>query len=257
MAPDDSGPTEETTAEAAPTGLRRIVFYSLLTSLCPLIPIPLLDDWVCDVLRRRLAAEHARDHGVQLKGRDLKILACGYNPPSVSGCVRGLIAFVVVKVVLKVLKKIFRKILVFLTVKDCVLAFSQTFHESYLARHALKIGALSELPPPVIRVRQAIEAAVDELDHRPIEELVRRTLRGSWRLVRAGARQLPRLLEPFRKRGTKEGDLLEADLGEEERLLGRVVDQLTAELEQEATYLSGLETLLVKHLGTHEEPSEA
>lgn len=229
-----------------------------MTGLCPLIPVPLLDDWVRDLLRRRLAGDLAARRGVALAGAEVRILACGHHPPSVQGCLRGCFALTfvkpLVKIVLKVLTKVFRKILVFLMIKDSVDTFSETFHEAYLLRHALALGSLDDLPAPVLKVRRAIEAAVAETDHRPIEQLARRTFRSSWRLIRQGARRLTGLSRELRREGGQSEDELpgELDLTEEEEALGSVVDELTERLESESGYLARLEARLEERLRTED-----
>ena len=138
--------------------LRRIVFYSLLTGLCPLIPLPFLDDWVRDVLRRRLAVELAGEHGLELADGDVRILASGDHPRTLGGCLLGCVTAAViglVKVVLKIVRKLYREVLFFLTIRQCVITFSHTFHEAYMMRHALALGALASSPPPVAQVRRA------------------------------------------------------------------------------------------------------
>jgi hypothetical protein len=236
-------------------GLRPVVFYSLMTGLCPLIPVPLVDDWVRDLLRRRLVADLVEKSGLELSSDDVRVLAVGHHPPTVEGCLRGCVAFTVLKPIakisLKILRKFFRKILVFLMIKDSVDTFSQTFHEAYLVRHALALGALGGRPAPAIEVRRAVEAAVAEQDHRPVERVAKRTFRTSWRLIRQGAGQLTRLARSLRQdRSTEEDEQIvgELDLAEEDTVLGGVVDELTQELEGESGYLRHLESLLEKRL---------
>ena len=222
-----------------------------MTGLCPLIPIPLLDDWVRDLLRRRLSRELARLHEVELSDSEVKLLACGQRQLSVEGCLRGcFVAAVIrplVKVVIKVLQKLFRKILIFLMVKDSVDTFSQTFHEAYLQRHAFASGSLPKAP--AAEVRQAIEVVVAETDPRPVEQLVRRTFRTSWRLIKHGAAQLTRLTRSLhRAHGDDETPVHELDLSGEEEVLGAVVDELTEELEAESPYLNRLEKSFDEHM---------
>ncbi|MCP4656556.1 MAG: hypothetical protein GY856_14180 [bacterium] len=244
----------ENQADSQPPGLRRLVFHSLLSGLCPLIPIPFLDDWARDLLKKRLVAELVRRHGGGLADPELKLLACGHHPPTLEGCVRGCFSFALIKTVAlvaaKVLRKVFRKILIFLTIKECVDGFSRTFHEAYLVRHALLLGRLPASETGVLEVRQAIEAAVAQVDPRPIEQLVRRAFAGSRKLLARGARQLGRLLQPLRRSGREDRELLHEDLplDQEEELLGGLVDELTSELEHEARYLRQLEKLLENQL---------
>jgi len=243
-------------------GLRRLVFHSLLIGLCPLIPIPLLDDWARDLLKKRLVAEIVRRHGGGLADPELQLLACGHHPATLGGCVRGCFGVALIKtltvVAAKILKKIFRKILIFLTIKECVDGFSRTFHEAYLVRHALDLGRLPAPVPGVLEVRQAIEATVDAIDPRPIEQLVRHAFAGSWKLLTRGARLLGRLLKPLRRSGRQDRELLHGELrlDQEEELLGDLVDELTAELEHETGYLRQLEKLLENRLASRAAPGE-
>ncbi len=240
--------------ETSSPALRRLVFHSLLSGLCPLIPIPFLDDWARDLLKRRLIAELVRRHGGRLADSELKLLACGHHPPTLEGCVRGCFSFALIKtlalIAAKVLRKVFRKILILLTIKECVDGFSRTFHEAYLIRHALVLGRLEAPETGVWEVRQAVEAAVDQVDPRPIEQLVRRAFAGSRKLLARGARQLGRLLRPLRRSGRDENELLHEalPLDREEELLGGLVDELTTELEHETRYLRQLEKLLENQL---------
>ncbi len=237
-------------AGEVPAGFRELVFYSLLTGLCPLIPLPLLDDWVRDLLRRRLVRDLAARGGLSLAAGPVKTLACGDTSVSATGCLRGLVVLLAVKIV----KKIFRKILIFLTIRDCAVTFSQTFHQAYLTRHAVGLGSLAGEPPPADEVRRAIEAAVAEPDHRPIEKMAWRTFRGSWKLLKRGARQLYRGFSRLRRKGRDEKSLLEADLHleDEEQILKGVVDELTEELLEDTGYLRQLETLFEKHMAAAE-----
>lgn len=246
-------PTPEP-APAPPRSLRHLVFYSLLTGLCPLIPIPLLDDWARDLLRRRLVAELARGRGLELDGPNVKVLACGDRPLTARGCLRGCFALAVLKplfkVAVKLVAKLFRKVLVVLAVREGVLTFSETFHEAYLVRHALALGVLDGPTPPASAVRRAVEAATAEPDHRPIERLARQTMRGSWRLVRRGGRVLTRGARRLYRSGRNDEEIVRGDLDleEEERVLGDLVDELTQEIEQEGGYLRQLEKLFEKRL---------
>lgn len=240
-------------ADGPSQGLRRLVFYSLLTGLCPLIPIPLVDDWARDLLRRRLVGELARGQGLELASLDVKVLALGERALTAKGCLRGCFVLAVVKplvkIAIKIVSKLFRKILVVLAVRDGVVTFSATFHEAYLVRHALALGALSGPAPPVLEVRRAIEAAIAEPDHRPIKALARRAMRGSWHLVRRGARLLTRLMRRQRRSGRADDEIVrDLDLEAEEQVLGGLVDELTREIEQKGGYLRHLEGLLEKHL---------
>ncbi len=255
--------------------LRELVAFSLFTGLCPLIPVPLVDDWVRDLLRTRLAARLAAAAGAAVSDAEVKILACGYRPPSATGCARGCLRTAVVRPVVfltqLIFRKLVRKVLVFLAVKDSVDTFSQTFHEAYLLRHALSIGALeppsgpgapapaSVAPataapapaagpdPRLLAVRGAIEAVVAGADTRTVTTLARSVLAGSWRALARTARQVPRLLRRWRRSG--EQAVSEHVESEGEARLGGLIDELTADLERRSGYLEALAARLEAQLG--------
>ncbi|MCP3959585.1 MAG: hypothetical protein GY719_17185 [bacterium] len=239
--------------------LRKLVSYSLLTGLCPLIPIPVLDDWARDLLRRRLVAGLVSDAGVDLGDFQVKVLACGYVPPTAGGCALGCLRLLVVKpltfLIAVIFRKIMRKILFFLTIKDAVATFSRTFHEAYLLRHALGLGVLAEVPhtvppapidPRLLAVRATVEAVSRATDTRPVTTLARSLFTGSRRLLMRTARAMTRLLRRGRRDDEERlGERLERE-GEER--LGGLIDELTADLEAQGGYLETLEARLEQRL---------
>ncbi len=241
--------------------LRRLVADSVLTGLCPLIPVPLLDDFARDLLRKRLVARLAAAAGSAPADADAKILACGYHPPTADGCARGCMRAAVVQPVLflanLVFRRVVRKILFFLTVKDAVETFSQTFHEAYLVRHVLGPGLLGgpapagaapyQPDPRLLEIRGAVEAVVRHTDTRPVTSLARSVFAGSRRLAAETARRMTRVL---RRRGQgDELDLTERLEREGEAGFGSLIDELTRDLEQQGGYLEGLEAALEARLG--------
>jgi hypothetical protein len=265
--PPETTPTETPSPTAAE--LRLLASNSLVTGLCNLIPVPLVDDWARDLLRKRHAMALARSHGVELDAADGKVLACGYDPISARGCVRGCLAAAVVKparfLFVKVFRKIVHKVLFFLTIKDAVDTVSESFHEGYLLRHALATGALrdaggaqpgSRRPlPEVVEVRRAIEAARDAVDHRPVEKAIAATLRGSRAVYRKAGRAVSRLVRT-RRRSADEQALYESLEREGEAQLGGLIDEMTADLERESSYLRRLEKIFEHRLATLRSASE-
>lgn len=253
-------------APAAGDDLHKIAAYSLVAGLCVLIPVPILDDWARDLMRKRQALELARRRGVELSDVDGKALACGYRPASPQGCAVGCLRSAVVTpirfVVLGIFRKVVRKVLFFLTLKDVADTVSQTLHEGWLVHHALTLGALDGVTAtatrtpagPVLDVRRAIETACAEVDPRPIGKLATATVRGSRRIVRRAGRSISRLLRSSsgRRDETVISERL-ASRGQAE--LGRLVDELAADLERQAPYLRRLEAALERHLGP-EKPLE-
>lgn len=225
---------------------RRVTFYSLLAGLCPLIPVPFLDDRVLAAVRRSLVRTLARERGVVLTPAQLEYLAGTYRVAR--GCWQQA-GGAVYAVTVKLLGKIFRKVVVFLAVKEGVDTASRVFHEGYLL-HLLFDPAEpgTEAPADDLaawRARWALEGAVAEADPRPVNQAIKRAFRGSRGLLREGARVLARSASS-RRGSLRPGELPEA---EEERLLGGLRDRLAAELWEERGYLRGLEARFLRWLG--------
>lgn len=134
------GQPETGTLEGAPSSLseRQIfqaVFYSLLCGATSLIPIPFLDDWIFDLVRRYMAREFLRNSGFEPGSLQIRAFV---RRPSVwenEGClgrVGYLLVIAPVKVVFYVLKKLFRKIVFIFTLKEATDRSVHTFHEAYL-----------------------------------------------------------------------------------------------------------------------------
>jgi hypothetical protein len=249
---------EDQKAPPAGPDLPRLVAYSLVTGLCPLIPIPFLDDWARDLLRRRHTAGIATAHGLPLDEDALSVLALGSPAFKVSGCFKGCLVGAGFKFALYVVRKLFMKafrtVVILLTFRSCSREFSRTFHEAFLFDHALRLGAL---PPPkegtdprprIGAVRRAIEATCAEVDTSPITRIARATLLGSRGVFRHAGRTLSRQVRSLRRRRAAEKEISrQLDLeGEEE--LGRLIDSLTIEVGKETAYLEGLRERLGERL---------
>ncbi len=241
--------------------LRRLVADSVLTGLCPLIPVPLLDDFARDLLRKRLVSRLAMESGTPVADGEAKILACGYQPPGVDGCARGCMRMALLRPIIflitLIFRKITRKILFFLTIKDAVETFSRTFHEAYLLRHALALGILREpvlagngptqVDPRLLEVRGAVEAVVRSTDTRPVTSVARSVFAGSRRLAIHTAKRMTRVLR--RRRQDGEAEISERLEREAEADLGGLIDELTRDLESQGGYLEQLEQALETRLG--------
>ena len=225
---------------------REVTFYSVLAGLCPLVPVPFLDDRVLAAVRRAQVRALARERGVALTPVQLEYLAGTYRVAR--GCWEqaGRAAYALT---VKLLGKLFRKVFVFLAVKEGVDTASRAFHEGYLL-HLLFDPAEPATRAPADdlaawRARWAMEGALAEVDPRPVNQAIRRAFRGSLGLLRNGARVLARSARRRGRRGG--GGLPEA---EEERIVGGVRDRLAAELWEQQGYLQALEARFLRWLGS-------
>lgn len=231
---------------------RRVTFYGLLAGLCPLIPVPFLDDRVLDWVRRRMVFEQLRGaRAVAATPAPVRVLAGSDEGGLLDGCWSGCLVMPVFKVIVYLVRKVFSKILVLLTLNQCVDRFSETFHLGYLLHHALVAGLLDPAAPPAspaspAEVRGAIRDTLDEIDPRPVRQLVARSLKGSRRVLLQASRYLGRFVQ--RRTDSKSGDAkaeeaeVERELAEDESRLSRLLEVLSRSLGAETGYLTALET---------------
>ena len=223
--------------------LRPLVAHALVVGLTPLIPVPFLDDWTRDRLRRWQVAQRAKTHDRPLDDSAISTLALDAKAFRLSGCLKGCALTAVFKAGFYVVKqlsfKIFRKIVIFFMIKDCADRFAGTLDEGVLLEHALLGDRLKDPSPETVRrVRQAVETACSEVGRGPIEQIARATFQGSRSLIRHAGRELSRRLRALRRSGSQQiAPELEKE-GEEE--LGSLIDTLTGELEDETAYFDRL-----------------
>lgn len=244
----------------APPGLppedlfRRMIFHSLLSGLCPLIPIPFVDDWALEWVRRRMVSEIAREQALTLTPKEVRILAKESAPNP--GCV-GKVVWGIRQVVGAVLGKLFRTVFYFLTIRRSVNRAAETFHIGYLVRHAARLGDRG-LPqtgvtePQARAVSNAVSATVTEVDTRPIHQTLTRDFRRSLSLLMQAASVFRRFL-PHRRRRAASPDELPGEgeiLKKEEEILSGLVDRVASELWGNQEYFVNLERVFEGKLAT-------
>lgn len=228
-------------------GLERLSMISLLAALCPLIPVPWLDDLAERVVRRRAVGDLLRERGVEPTPGDVEVLAGLVRQPR--GCVEWAL-WPLTGVLLYVAKKLFRKVLFVLALGDAVRAASELFHDAYLLAHALERGWLAAGPGGRIDreqarwVRWAIESTTAETDPAPVRGAVKRSLAGSGRLLSGEAVRLGGWLAAERRKGGAAAGGGEASVEE------RAAEDLP--VEGEARRLSGVARTLAGALGVEE-----
>lgn len=141
--------------------LATIAGYSAVAGLCPLIPIPFVDDFIVVRIQRRLYQVLCREHGFELSDAGAKILT---DKPSslIAGALKNLLLWPV--------KKLITKIVYFLAVKSCAdvaagvfneaWMFARVIEQEYVPRTALAGGDRATLE----RLRTAIATARDHVD---------------------------------------------------------------------------------------------
>ena len=229
---------------------RRLTFYSVLGGICPLIPVPFVDDWALGQVQRRMVSEVARNAGVTLTPQERKILAGGGE--GWPGCV-GSIIWVFREVIVALLRWLFRTVFYFLTIRRSVRRSSETLHLGYLFDHSLRLGAApfpaSSTPEERARlIRAAALKALAQIDDRAVHRTLIRDFRRSLSLLVQAAALFGRFLPRRKKRRNAdlaaEGEVFQR----EEELLGGFVDRLSADLWGNQAYFAELERLFEGNL---------
>ncbi len=226
-------------SSAPPPELGRVAFHAVASGLTPLIPIPFLDDYALRQVRERMVRAVLEEHGLSTTpAKAVGVLAGSHVASTLGGHVLGLLK----NLALFPFKKIFRRAFFVLWVKDCVDMASYSLHHGYLLQHALVLGHLNansvagEAP---LKVHDAILAACQELDSRPVNQLLGRLFAGS-RLLIAEATQA--LKNPLRgqPRVPEQGEAAE---------VASLADRLAAALWEERGYFTALEERYERHFG--------
>ncbi len=254
MTRNDEGPTPEPTppgdvgqesSERTETtdfpAFRQAAFYGVMGGLCPLIPVPFLDDWVLTRVRRRMVWDLAGRQGVDLSEEQVETLAGAGEGRRFPGCF-ATVGWVLRKVVLKLLLKVFRKLVYVLAMREGLHVATDVFHEGFLLLVAFQRRDAGELD--ALRVRAAVRETLTELDLKPIRRTMRRTTRGSRDLLIKGAGVMTHLFR--RRRESRTDEALET----EERLLGGLVDRLAASLWGDRRHFAAARAIFLRHLET-------
>jgi hypothetical protein len=239
MASDEAAAHTETPETS---WFRRVTFYSMLSALAPLIPVPYLDDRVLASVRQRMVGGMLRHRGVAAEPAAMRALSEGADQPV--GCLRRA-ALLVWMLTIKLVGRLIRKLVIFLTFKESADQASKSFHLGYLLHRALESEALAPAGEAVSQPRAlAFHAAVEEVlktvDHRPIEQLFKRSFVGSRSLLRHAARAL-------RRRGVA-GAASDDSVRDQSERLGSAVDRLSADLEAQRGYFERLDAELAARL---------
>lgn len=233
--PDPSAPTS--------AWFRQVTFHGVLAGLCPLIPIPFVDDKVLVWVRRRMVRDVLRDHGLEPSQEQVRILEGSIEKSFLDGCLRTAFLLPLLKISTYLLRKVFRKILIVLTLKECSDRFSEALHEGYLLHRAAAEWEGGDATG-VKQVRAAIRQACDEVDPRPVHQLAKKTFRGSRKLLVQAARRLTRVVRSERKvqaEAGREQEDPQIDVAAEESLVGSMADRLASSLWLQKAYWETLE----------------
>jgi len=139
-----------------------------LVGASTLIPLPLVDDWVASLSRRRLVASALQRHGRTSSVRELEPLYAG------GGTLWGLPFRFVKSLVLLPFDKILKKVLVVFAVRDVGLAIGNTIALGHTLERQLRLGMFRDEESPAThqddaaRLRDAFDAGYKGIDQRMV-----------------------------------------------------------------------------------------
>jgi hypothetical protein len=203
--------------------------YALLVALCELIPVPVLDGWVANLVRRRLTHVQLAQHDVDLKGPDVRMLA----DAGAGGCLG-----ILWSILLWPFKKVLRSVLFVLMINRMVNVASEVAHRALLVHEALEMEAL---PGDAVAVRAAMNRALAKVDVTVVDKAVFAGLASSrrklWGALRAGWSRM------WSRAGAERRD---EEVGEaDEAPLPPVPEELSQAL-GEALHMPGIEAELIR-----------
>jgi hypothetical protein len=138
--------------------------HAVLIGLTPLVPVPFVDDYLADRLRRSMVERLASKQGVALPTEAVRGLAD--QPTQALASLGG----VAKKVLLWPAKKIFRKVFVVLAVKDGVDLVGKAFVHGYLVDVSLERGFTNRHHPKALRL--SIDAVSKRVGTSPVNQAV-------------------------------------------------------------------------------------
>lgn len=237
----ESQPVERQTEEF--TELSRTVLYSLLGGSTSLIPIPFLDDWIFQMVRRQMAWELFRRKGLYLEPRHTKLLASRPSAFISGGCLYKAAMIMVImplKMLGYIIQRLSKKILFVLAIKEASDRASQTFHEAFLLQYAAQRKRGSPVPDDraILQLRDAVSETMLELNTSPIRSIYRSVVKVNRGLMSKAAKVLRTAFQgPRHNRDPEEKAQTQRVLREEEDLLQEVTAEAADRLMGQKGYL--------------------
>lgn len=149
--------------------LSTVASHSAIAGLCPLIPIPFVDDLIIERIHRNMVHNLCKQHDFYLSPAYVKLLT--ESPSSfLSGALKSVLLYPV--------KKLIRKVVYVLAIKSCADVASVVFHEGWLLARAFEQDyvdkqAIAHGDRDAIRaLRKAICEARDHVDPSPTTQVM-------------------------------------------------------------------------------------
>jgi len=197
--------------------------YSVLSGLCPLIPVPFLDDLVEHFVTRRMVTQMFADHELSPSSKQIATLTRNRHGCSI-GCLFAIAVYPI--------KKVFKKILFIFAIRSSINVASVWFHRGYLIAVALRDGQIDQTtlnePNGIWPVALAIEETLIETDTGPILRIITSIFTGSHDILKSASKKLRRLFKKERRTHTPV-KLYSGDESEFQDVVSELADRVWAE----------------------------
>lgn len=166
----------------------RLITYTVLVGLTPLIPLPIFDDLVKSFFYRSLIRSLASAHQISLSEPEVNALTEEPN----GGCVIGCLSWVIKTLFFDyLLKRVIRKVLFFLEWQRAIDLVTHTYYAGHLLEHAFQEkwytpGDVSR----AARLREAIEESCAGANMRLVKSIVQGSFEQSRQIILAAAQQI-------------------------------------------------------------------
>ena len=209
--------------------------HAAVGGLCPLIPVPFLDDAIQGRIHRRMVRQLASCQNSTLSDGVAKRLT---EQPS------SFLSGVGTRLVLWPVKKVVRKVVYVLAVRSCAEEAARIYHEGWLLARALEAGyvdpeGLASSEEEASRLREAILGATDEVGL----SVTKRAMKSAFSLGRAGLGELVTSVRGLLGKEAKPTDLAAAEASTEP-----LARRMKTALDEEWNQGGALDAALRQHL---------
>jgi hypothetical protein len=223
---------------------RRLVLFSVLGGLAPLLPGSLGEGAAVEAVCTRMVTELGRSRDLSLEPEEVRLLAASEDAPPVQPALRPLVG----------LQRLLLRPFPGLAGRDSTRRAAEVFGRGYLLLHAAGLE-MAELHPPdrteahVRQVRAAIDQALCAADW-PLAGAIGPHLRGSSPLLRRAADLLAAALRRAAAPGAGALAAGSGVLTAASQLLGGLVDRIAAALWNDGEALGDLARSFETHLAS-------
>ena len=232
-----SEPTPVTLSDGA---LSIVASYSAVAGLCPLIPIPFLDDVIITRVHRRLCQQLCARHNFYLSTDGAKKLT---DTPS------NLLASAFTAIVMFPIKKLLTKIVYVLAVKSCADVAAGLFHEGWLLARALEqeyvpLDAMARGDEAtLLRLRRGVLTARAQVDPQP----TRIVMNSAFGVGREVFREIVRSMRRALRKSDSPDDRLDAAQASAAPIAERIQDEIRRHWSNGPALDAALRQALVVH----------